>query len=424
MERLFMLGRLKESFELVQNAAPHIKSVKGLICRQSIIFYSLLTRIGIHDSLDRSKQTVNKLMIKRFLKELGRFAELNENSFGCYYTLAKAEYNAYIREQQGGLYDRAAEMAEAQKNYKIAALANLLAAKRHNNSEKLRRLYVFESCRFYKLWGADFVCRHIEKEYGFIDGLYYKTNKLLLSSATRTKQELLHGFAKDSLGKSEDEVSSLFLTALIEAGIADYCCVVKREPGGLYLKHQMDKEGSARSYTERVNIKNLSRLPHRMLRYSLRTQEEVCVYPGREKKAFAADARIQSSPDTFFACVPIINCGITTGLLYIENSRAALDAQTLSEIKNLMPLLAVSFSAINGVDIKAMFEPAKKQTLLTNREMDILKLIEKGLSNEGISTELKLAIGTVKKHVSSILNKLGAENRIQAINIAKDKKVL
>lgn len=51
---------------------------------------------------------------------------------------------------------------------------------------------------------------------------------------------------------------------------------------------------------------------------------------------------------------------------------------------------------------------------LTAREVDVLKLIVKGRSNKEIGTDLNLTEGTVKGYVSSLLVKLGVEDRTQA----------
>ena len=52
---------------------------------------------------------------------------------------------------------------------------------------------------------------------------------------------------------------------------------------------------------------------------------------------------------------------------------------------------------------------------LTKREMDVMKLISQGLSNRAISEELVISERTVKNHVSSILKKLSANDRTQAL---------
>jgi len=59
-------------------------------------------------------------------------------------------------------------------------------------------------------------------------------------------------------------------------------------------------------------------------------------------------------------------------------------------------------------------EEATSFTVLTEREMEVLKLIAKGYSNDRIAEELVISVGTVKGHVSNILSKLHLVDRTQA----------
>ena len=54
---------------------------------------------------------------------------------------------------------------------------------------------------------------------------------------------------------------------------------------------------------------------------------------------------------------------------------------------------------------------------LTNRELDVLKLLTKGNSNQEIGSILNITKGTVKFHVNNILSKLDASDRTQAVII-------
>lgn len=61
---------------------------------------------------------------------------------------------------------------------------------------------------------------------------------------------------------------------------------------------------------------------------------------------------------------------------------------------------------------------------LSAREIDVLYSISHGLSNTAIATDLYISVSTVKTHVSSILRKLDADNRVQALAIARERGLL
>jgi LuxR family maltose regulon positive regulatory protein len=52
---------------------------------------------------------------------------------------------------------------------------------------------------------------------------------------------------------------------------------------------------------------------------------------------------------------------------------------------------------------------------LTARELDVVRLLAAGKSNQRIAGELVVTLDTVKKHVSHVLAKLGAANRAEAV---------
>ena len=60
---------------------------------------------------------------------------------------------------------------------------------------------------------------------------------------------------------------------------------------------------------------------------------------------------------------------------------------------------------------------------LTMREIEVLRLIEAGCSNQDIAGNLVISIPTVKRHISNIYAKLGVESRTQALAIGKELKI-
>lgn len=58
------------------------------------------------------------------------------------------------------------------------------------------------------------------------------------------------------------------------------------------------------------------------------------------------------------------------------------------------------------------------RSTLSKREMDVLMLVKDGMSNPQIGENLGLSAKTVENHVRSILQKLGAKNRTEAVVLA------
>ena len=68
--------------------------------------------------------------------------------------------------------------------------------------------------------------------------------------------------------------------------------------------------------------------------------------------------------------------------------------------------------------------PRVKTGLLSPRERGVLSLVAAGLSNRQIAGTLSISERTVKFHVTSIFNKLGADNRAQAVALAAERGFL
>lgn len=90
-----------------------------------------------------------------------------------------------------------------------------------------------------------------------------------------------------------------------------------------------------------------------------------------------------------------------TGQLLIAFKPTTLEPQPKSEIINL-----------------------KSEISLSEREREVLRLIADGLSNQEIADKLVVAVSTVKTHINNIFAKLGVASRAQAINRARELRLL
>jgi ATP/maltotriose-dependent transcriptional regulator MalT len=70
-------------------------------------------------------------------------------------------------------------------------------------------------------------------------------------------------------------------------------------------------------------------------------------------------------------------------------------------------------------------DQARLDTLgITPRELEILELIASGLSNKEIAARAFVSENTVKTHSSRVFGKLGAQRRTQAVQLAKEQRLI
>jgi LuxR family maltose regulon positive regulatory protein len=75
-----------------------------------------------------------------------------------------------------------------------------------------------------------------------------------------------------------------------------------------------------------------------------------------------------------------------------------------------------------AIEVGLMLPPGIEP--LSERELEVLHLVAAGLSNQKIAEQLVVSISTVKSHVHHISSKLGAANRIEAVNSARKFGIL
>jgi DNA-binding NarL/FixJ family response regulator len=88
---------------------------------------------------------------------------------------------------------------------------------------------------------------------------------------------------------------------------------------------------------------------------------------------------------------------------------------------------AIAAKVVAELTRTATSSAARAQPLaepLSERELEIVRLLARGATNREIAATLVLAEGTVKNHLTNILGKLGARDRAQAALIAKDLGII
>ena len=100
---------------------------------------------------------------------------------------------------------------------------------------------------------------------------------------------------------------------------------------------------------------------------------------------------------------------------------AALRGVTPDYVANLL----AAFPAIDrGIQTSSSSITFGFNEPLSERELEVLRLLASGASNKEIAKVLSIALTTAKKHVSNIIRKLGVNNRTQAVSRGRDLGLL
>ena len=108
---------------------------------------------------------------------------------------------------------------------------------------------------------------------------------------------------------------------------------------------------------------------------------------------------------------------------YFERAiKADVDAYVLKE-RSIADLMKTIHTVLGG---KKEYFPELMEVMMTsknplsNQEILVLQAAARGLSSKEIAQKLYLSNGTVRNYMSSILTKLAAENRLEAVRIAQE----
>lgn len=111
---------------------------------------------------------------------------------------------------------------------------------------------------------------------------------------------------------------------------------------------------------------------------------------------------------------PVIEAGAFSYLLKTSRANEISDAIRAAARGQSVLESQVATKMMNRIRQPKQQEQAPLHDELTDREMDVLKHVAQGLSNQEIADKLFIGVKTVKFHITNIFNKLNVEDRTQA----------
>ena len=123
------------------------------------------------------------------------------------------------------------------------------------------------------------------------------------------------------------------------------------------------------------------------------------------------------TPEHLVAAIQLVRTG--DALLAPSITRRLVERFASAPAAQALPAFAASSaSSAAGVPGRAC------RSALTPRELEVLGLVARGMSNTEIAASLVLSEATVKTHVARILTKLGLRDRVQAVVLAYESGLI
>jgi LuxR family maltose regulon positive regulatory protein len=180
------------------------------------------------------------------------------------------------------------------------------------------------------------------------------------------------------------------------------------------------------SYLERQQtVAETQGLTHRLIELSL-AEAQARKALGEDQLSFRSIERALKLAEST-GCLRVFDQGPALARLLEEAARCGIAP---GYIKKVMETIrtpsglgagqreALVLSGTSAADVKGSLET------LSERELEVLRLLASGASNQAIADQLIITVGTTKSHVNHILSKLGVHNRLEAVARARELGLL
>lgn len=447
MHLSYLKGEYEKALGLMERIEGCLGAIMGFVITAECVYYHSLSIAGLYGHVSPGRRLGLERILGKNLGRLRKWAVSCPENFRHKYLLVSAEalrVKGKAREA-ASLYESAIESARQNGYLQDQAIATELKAACCLGLGMLdeARASMNEACRLYEKWGAWAKAQHLKRRYpDLVDGSSEDAEKVQISAdLIRTILSARGGNAQgdEGDGAQEERVGNgdppeemeprntliSFLGAAMDMVYATRGCLLLERDDDLYVCFTKEAGQRARELLEPVHIDDADMLSRAVARFVFRTLEPVTVR-GDNPGVFARDKYLRQKRPKSIACVPLFAQGIPAGVLYLENALipGIFTGERMESLQRLAgkPYYARAFSEVLRVEGEGVgLQPVES---LTDREVEILALIDSGLSNKEIAERLSLTVNTVKTHIKSIYGKLGVSGRVQAARRGRELRLI
>lgn len=438
---------MRENYEAALQLEAEIAGNAGTYPGSLLIeAYWLLDGIAIAQQYTQATTTEKRNYIKKlddYLEKFSKLAASCPENFLDRYHLLHAEISRILDSEQEAaeLYDKEIEAARANGLSFTHALGCELAAKFYHSrgKDRLAGLYMLEAIRVYEDWGARAKAAILKKKHrALLEPLFALTDIPATQNQPVDVAVILRTF--ETISTETDFKSRLknILAEIVKHTGARSGKLLSLNDDQLLFEVSCYLESRDFSFFEATPLSEYDGIPVSMANYIYRAKKDILLENATLDETFTHAAYIiENQPKSIF-CAPLLNKSRLTGILYLENNLTAgvFTPDTRKLLSLLLPHLALvlenaaltlqmqqdraSRAAIQPVSgVKRQPPDTYWADPLTDRELDVLNQLGKGLTNKQIARALSISPGTVKTHTLSIYLKLGVKTRTEAVVQAK-----
>lgn len=451
MQLYYLSGDYRNALAEAEAIRRLMGAIFGFLLESEYIFYYAISITAVFNELSPEERKYYRKILRRNYGKLRKWAESCPENFEDWYLIVSAEITRINnkREKSMHLYEKAIQSARKNRHINNEAIANELTAKFYLslNLKKIARTYMNDACNCYRLWGAYAKIMMLKDKYPeltedvVVFGEFKADDRAVPEGIRNIERET--GESSDSDNNSaeinyidkiveniysESDINQLlvkFIDAAIRTIGATKGYFILEINGELYIESGKDNN-RGKTVAESTPLEEYPDISKTVVRYVARTLETVVLNCEKLPGIFAVDTYIAESNPKSIACIPVLFQGIALGVMYFENNFIAgvFDQKRIERLKVLSSQVAC---------VKKFQSYLKKDygknndcivEMLTEREMEVLRLIAEGMSNKEIAKRMLITINTVKTYIKNIYEKLGVNRRVQVVSKAKELNLL
>ncbi len=422
-------GNYREALAVEEKAYKKLKSIPGYILFAEHIFYYSLAITLAYDQLSQKEKQKYSRILKKNTKELKKWAAYCQENYMHKYLLIKAEIaRINMKEEVISLYDQAIESAHRNGYVQNEAIINECAALYYKRigRDSVAGLYMNEAYRKYKKWGANAKTKQITRQWEHV--IHEENDATIQNNKFQVSNEECEDFIIDDgivlnnlmdvyyrVMNTLDKKNILYelLEGTMKITNADKGYILIAENKELFVKASYEP-GLHNCHTTIDD--GAVRLPKRIIRYVAYTKKDVLYHINIGHDIFLKDTYIIENKPFAIVCIPFFHQNELLGILYLERTKMEKSFNR-SHVEAWQILIE---KIMHTGKLEYLIKSDLNQFQLTQRELEVLKLLAQGKSNDEIAKELNLTVSTVKSHLLNIYGKLGVNKRIQAVVKARE----